>query len=394
MKKIIKSMIALVFLIMPCMIAFSACSTDIDTELIQCNLNGGSFTEEYKQENGITSNNLIKMVNLDYYGGFSDGLPCEEDLVAPTGKVFAGWYIDKSCSPDSYLTSETWTDFSAGIKDETGDNVIYARWIDAGTKDILYQVVNNEVVFGADFIAENTRKGNMTNTTVVRFNVSAESFDKQKNSLPDVDDVVYDSVNNEFNGWKVENNGHYYDFVNKKHDENASNNMNSYVNANFDSVNFVHFFADGNEKVAYVLLRPKNITNKPWNEIKIELDINVAGYDFNDYNNQVNNARQTVGHFICTPDSKNRKEKWENDNVTTYYANLELEIRYDMSFENVKKLIPNITILDGTSQFDGWSFVIGENKYTFDETNWNNYAKVDPRPNAEYREIKLELKTK
>lgn len=204
MKKLVKCLLAMFLFAVPCLTLFSACSTNMDIGLIRCDLNGGSFTEEYKQENNITSDNALKAANLDYYEGFSDGLPCEKDLIAPTNKVFAGWYVDKDCTPGCYLTSEIWGSFSAGIKNKTGSNVIYARWIDAGTKDIIYQVVNDEVAFKQDFITENTTGGNMTNTTVVRFNVSEEKFDDKKSSLPTEENVVYDSTNYEFNGWKVE----------------------------------------------------------------------------------------------------------------------------------------------------------------------------------------------
>jgi hypothetical protein len=392
MKKLVKCLLAMFLFAVPCLTLFSACSTNMDIGLIRCDLNGGSFTEEYKQENNITSDNALKAANLDYYEGFSDGLPCEKDLVAPTNKVFAGWYVDKDCTPGCYLTSEIWGNFSAGIKNKTGSNVIYARWIDAGTKDIIYQVVNVEVAFKQDFITDNTTNGNMTNTTVVRFNVSEENFGDKKSSLPTEENVVYDSTNYEFNGWKVENNGHYYDFVTPSngHIKNATHKNGSYINYNFDTENFTNFFAEGNEGIAYVLLRPKALTLKPWNEITIALG-NVAGYDYEIWNEKLKTAQEAgdglFGYTLDPKDSKNIDEK-------LYFANLKLEIRYDMDFEDVKELIPDIKMFDSSLEFDGWSFKIGENTFDFDKTNWNDNAKKDPRPTDEYRKITLELKTK
>lgn len=393
MKKIIKYILALLLFAIPCLTTLSACSSNVETELVRCDLNGGNFTNEYKQENNVSSDNILKMINLNYYGGFSDGLPCEKDMIAPTGKVFAGWYIDKNCSPSSYLTSSNWESFSEGIKNKTGNNVIYARWIDANTKDILYEVVNNEVSFNENFITKNTENGNMTNSTIVRFNVSAENFNTQKNNLPQEDDLTYNSTDYEFNGWKVENNGHYYDFKNKKYDTNATNNMNSYVNADFDSINFVDFFAEGNENIAYVLLRPKTLSLKPWNKITIALDINVAGYNFDVYNTQIETAKNEIGYFGYSLDPKGCwTDMDENGNYNaTYYANLSLEIRYDMDYESVYKIIPVVSMLDDSLQFDGWTFTIGENKYDFNKQNWKTYAEICPE--GDYREIKFELKT-
>lgn len=389
MKNFVKVTLTLFFLTIPCLMAFSACNLNIDAQAVRYELNGGTFTDEYKSENGITSDNAVKVANLNYYGGFSDGLPCEKDLVAPSNKVFAGWYISGDCTPDSYLTSETWEVFSAGIKDKTGDNVIYARWIDAGTKDILYKV-DEEVAFSAKFIATNTVNGNMTNTTIVRFNVSKEGFEAQKSSLPSADDLTFNSVDYDFNGWMVENNGHYYDFKEKSHNETATNKMNAHVNANFDSENFEDFFSSENENVAYVLLMPKALTVKPWNKITISLDANIAGYDGTAYSEQVKKA--DIGKFDCTPDPTGAKDVWEGDTyIATYFVKLSLSIRFDMSYENVNKVIPQITMLNSSSQFSGWSFTIGENTYDFTEDNWNTYAKI--RPSDDFRSITFNIKT-
>ena len=377
----------------PCLIAFSACSLNLDIRTVKFDLNGGSFTQQYKADNDITSDNVLKAVNLNYYGGFSDGMPDERDLTAPANdKVFAGWYLDKECTPKNYLTAETWVDFAQGISDKTGDNVIYARWIEKGTKDILYEIVDDEVSFGTSFLTTNTAKGNMTDDKIVRFNVSVNDFSTQKTNLPDADDLIFNSVNYEFNGWKVVNNGHYYSFKDKDYDTKATNKMD-YVNADFDSVNFSEFFAEDNENVAYVLLKPKALTTKPWNKITIALDNTVAGYDASTYSTQIANMIQAVGSFGCTPDPKDSKLV-NIDEMTSvlYFVKLTLEIRYDMSFENINKILPTITMLDDTLTFDKWVFKIAADvtEYDLNETNW---AKAQVRPD-EYREIQLILKTK
>lgn len=404
MKKSVSLFFVGLLILIPCFTVLFACSPT-DISVIQCDLNGGSFTDEYKTQKNMSSNDISKVVNLEYYGGFSDSLPNEKDLNAPDGKVFAGWYTDKDCTPANYLTSESWESFSENIKNKTGKNVIYARWINQGTKDILYEIVESKddaekISFNSSFISENTTNGNMTNSTIVRFNVSVSNFEDQKVNLPSEDDLIFDSTNYEFNGWKVENNGHYYDFTKKAYDLVATNNANSNVNSEFDSENFTDFFASGNEKVAYVLLRTKNISIKPFNKISIVLDIDDAGYEWNAYYNQTNENLKEIGRFTSIPDArpyegtkKASTKEITNDGVVvaTYYSQLSLEIRYDMCFENVEKIIPTITMFDNSLTQEGWTFVIGEDSFDFNETNWNTYAKV--RPSEDYREIKFELKT-
>ena len=136
MKKFLKLMVALVFVAIPCLLVFSACSCNIDSALVRFDLNGGKFNDIFKAEKDITSDSYSTAVNLNYYGGFSDGMPDEQDLEAPDGKVFAGWYIDKNCTQENYLTSYTWEVLANNIREKKG-NTVYARWINKAEKEIL-----------------------------------------------------------------------------------------------------------------------------------------------------------------------------------------------------------------------------------------------------------------
>ncbi len=384
MKKFVKAVIVLTLAFIFSLTVFSACSpSKVEIRVVRCDLNGGSFTEEYKTEKGITSDNLLKAVNLNYYGGFSDGLPDERAFIAPSGKVFAGWYLDKECTSGKYLTSQNWENLVNGIRENNGKNVIYARWIDIGTKDILYEIVSDEVTFSEDFISKNTTKANMTGTTIVRFNVSKSDFETEKDNLPTSQDMIF-SAKNEFGGWKVECNGHYYDFKEKEYNLNANNKLNSFVNFDFDYTNFSDFWADGNENVAYVLLRPKGLEYKSVNRINISLDnvyINNSEYE--------NLIKSKTDDFSSVPTLSDFSEIDD----TLYYSKLTFDVRYDIDFAFIESVLPTTCLkFNNGLEYDGWKFKISDTEYEFTEANWNLYAKS--KPSETERNVEFILKTK
>ncbi len=384
MKKFVKIVIVLAFMLIFSLTILSACkSGKVEIKTISYNLNGGSFTEEYKEQNGISSNNVVKAVNLNYYGGFADSLADERALIAPSGKVFAGWYLDKNCTPEKYLTSRSWENFSNAIKEGDGNNVIYARWIDDQTKDILYEIDLEDLSFNQDFIAKNIQKNNMNGTSIVRFNISKIDFEIEKNNLPTSQDMVF-SVKNEFCGWKVECNGHYYDFKEKNYNANANNKLNSFVNLDFDYTDFSDFWADGNEKVAYVLLRPKALEYKSVNRINISLDnvyINNSEYE--------NLIKSKTDDFSSVPTLSD----FSDIDGTLYYSKLTFDVRYDIDFAFIESVLPTTCLkFNNGLEYDGWKIKINGTEYEFTETNWNEYAKV--KPSETVREGQFILKTK
>lgn len=356
MKKISKIMLALVFALIPCLMLFSSCSLNVKTVVVRYNLNGGNFTEEYKTENNISSKNVAKVANINYYGGFSDGLADERALVAPEGKVFAGWYLNKECTAENYLTSANWTAFAKAIDEDKGDNVIYAKWIDKGTKDIIFEVADDNISFTSSFISKN-------NSKKVCFNVSASTFESIKASLPSANDLIV-PVDKEFDKWKVENNGHYYDFKTKSYDKNATNKINAQVNSEFDSVNFTEFFAEGNEGVAYVLLRP---TLKDKQKIRVNLSLGDKGI----FDTKL---------FINAPYLYSSNEVKKNErNEIIGYSGATCDIRYDIDFSFINENLPkakDMKLNEGVT-FDGWKkFKVDGKEYDFTEENWNAQVKA------------------
>ena len=360
MKKLSKIMLALVFALIPCVMLFSSCSSNVKTIVIHYNLNGGSFTEAYKTENNISSKNVAKVANINYYGGFSDGLADERALVAPEGKVFAGWYLDKECTADNYLTSANWTAFAKAIDENEGDNVIYAKWIDEGTKDIIYEIADDNMSFASSFISKNM----LANSKKVCFNVSASTLESVKASLPSANDLIV-PADKEFDKWKVENNGHYYDFNSKSYNENATNKFNANVNYEFDSVNFSEFFAEGNEDVAYVLLRP-TLKDKP-----------VIKVNFSLKDNGIYNPALFVDRNPMLYNSSEEMRTSSNDLIG--WAGAYYEIRYDIDFSFINENLPkaiDMNLSEGIT-FDGWKkFKVDGVEYDFTEENWNAQVKA------------------
>lgn len=110
---------------------FSACNGIF---FLHINLNGGEYTEEFASENGFdsTKTNYSKGVNRLFNDTLS--LPNGNDIVAPKGKVFAGWYFKEKNEADpllkNYWCRKNWEAITAD--ENVGSATIYAKWIDAG----------------------------------------------------------------------------------------------------------------------------------------------------------------------------------------------------------------------------------------------------------------------
>ena len=363
MNKIFRLMAAVVCVAISSLLIFSACGK-VESALVSYNLNGGAFTDTFKAENGIKSDKLSTAVNLKYYGGFSDGMPDERDLEAPDGKVFAGWYLDKECTAENYLTSQTWEILAQNIRDKKG-GTIYARWIDKGQKDILYELDGETFSF-----KETTSK-------IMRFTCTSETFASQKENLPTVDDV--DAVGKkEFSSWAVECNGHYYDFAEHAYKVNATNKYCSNVNSGFDSTTFADFLADTN--VSYVLLRPGIKTDKPARTIILDMsegDVHIVhSFDLETRNKSYNSTYLfgTVG--IGKTGTAETGE--------TYYTELSLSVIYDIKFSDLNGLLPSGDNLTASANGKVWKFKVGDGTaQEFNETNWNEIRSTRPTETTE-----------
>lgn len=362
MKKNFKWMIALMFVILPCALIFSACG-NIDTAIVSYNFNGGKLSEEFKTKENITSDKYATMANLDYYGGFSDGMLDEKDLEAPEGKVFAGWYLDKECTAENYLTSQTYKVLADNIRAKKG-GTIYARWIDVGQKDFIYELNDETMSF------------NSTASKIVRFTCTKDTFASIESELP-VTQNIKTAGKQEFSSWKIECNGHYYDFTTHKYDTTATNKYCSNVNyGTFNTEKINAFLAD--ENVSYVLLRPSDLQDKP--SLTITLDMNKGGVYIKSayatnvtghaHNSDYSFGTIGVGEYITL------------DTSGSFYSKLLLSVIYDIEFSDLNTLLPSGDYLTNADSGKTWQFTVTENNekttYAFNEENWNEYRPTRP----------------
>ena len=375
MKKFLKLMVALVFVAIPCLLVFSACSCNIDSALVRFDLNGGKFNDIFKAEKDITSDSYSTAVNLNYYGGFSDGMPDEQDLEAPDGKVFAGWYIDKDCTPENYLTSYTWEVLANNIREKKG-NTVYARWIDEGEKEILCELD------GETFSYVNGT------SNIVRITASTIS------DLPTTSDIKAVGKE-EFNTWKVECNGHYYDFNEKAYKTNATNKSCSDVNSEaFGETMLSNFLNDTN--VSYVLLRPGNTTEKP--HLTVTLDMSESNgvyiklaYDSGRFVGLTQNSNCLFGTVAGS------ETTIQDENGTNVYSKFSLSVIYDIEYSDLNAILPNADYLTKDITGMTWQFTVGDDdsgkdSYDFNETNWNAHRPA--RPADATNEITFKLVSK
>lgn len=374
MKKFTKLMVALAFILVPGLTTLTACSTD-KTVGITYDLNGGSFTDTYKSENNISSKNVVKLANVDYYAGFADGLPDERDMTAPEGKVFAGWYTDKECTAENYLRSTNWDSFSKAIKEKKGSSVIYAKWIDEGTKDIIYEIVNNDLSFSNKFCTDNNIS---SETRIVCFNISTTNTDLSK--LPTTaSSLTVSNASEEINSdkiWNFECNGHYFDFTNGEYRDDLTNKIASAINFDFDYVNLSGLL-NNEENVSYAFLRTNALVSKPVNKITV---------DITGTSNEI--IKTEAGEEITPTLNETTSEALRNIVATYWYGDVEFEIRYDIDYLYIKG------ILDIVDSEKTWQFTIGTEKTDFTEANWNEkVANVRPDSADNTRAITFSIKT-
>ena len=371
MKKFLKLMVALVFVAIPCLLVFSACSCNIDSALVRFDLNGGKFNDIFKAEKDITSDSYSTAVNLNYYGGFSDGMPDEQDLEAPDGKVFAGWYIDKNCTPENYLTSYTWEVLANNIREKKG-NTVYARWIDEAEKEILCELD------GETFSYVNGT------SNIVRITASTIS------DLPTTSDIKAVGKE-EFNTWKVECNGHYYDFNEKAYKTNATNKACSNVNSGeFNEEMLNNFLNDTN--VSYVLLRPGNTTEKPHLTVTLDMSESNGVYIKKAYDSNV----RFVGLAIDSNCLFGTVEVPDED--STGYSKFSFSVIYDIEYSDLNAILPNADYLTKDITGMTWQFTVsdnsGEDSYDFNETNWNEYRPARPADSTKPTVVTFKLVSK
>lgn len=151
MKKKILSLVLAICLIIPCVILLSSCK--VDTFYLHVRLNGGHYTESYKQANNYSSDNVTKVVNPKLFDRYS--IPVRGDLIAPEGKVFAGWYLNQECTPDYYFNKTNWNRVVEEKKTKESKSAsIYAYWIDENDIALSFDLEGSGLEFAQSYKSE------------------------------------------------------------------------------------------------------------------------------------------------------------------------------------------------------------------------------------------------
>ncbi|MCQ2399450.1 MAG: hypothetical protein MJ072_02970 [Clostridia bacterium] len=155
---------------------------------LYCDLNGGSYTQAFIDENELDGGKTYRAsINLNYYEGALRILPQAEEMTAPEGKAFAGWYYDKDCTAGQKI-SEHNLKARIATKEQTSGETVYAKWIDDSTVDVVLDLNDTSLSVLPQFTdSYKTAKG-VTDSVVV--NVSRASVFNAIASLPTADDFV------------------------------------------------------------------------------------------------------------------------------------------------------------------------------------------------------------
>ena len=199
MKNKLLSFILAICLIIPCAFSLASCK-GIKTFIMHYNLNDSeaSYSEEFLIEHELQKNGTYsKMLNEYYFDGVQHGSPTESDLAAPEGKVFAGWYLDKNCSAGNELSRYNFENYWKEKPNASGMTV-YARWVNEGTKILIFNLVNKDADFNKAFRNKVTFL-NKSPEYIITENTNLESL---YNSFPKESDLVIPEEYN-FGYWKI-----------------------------------------------------------------------------------------------------------------------------------------------------------------------------------------------
>jgi len=212
MKKTIVKLIGLVLSILILLTCFS-CSDPV-TLNIRLNHSEADYTEEYRQANGnFTSKNLSKIVGNKKI----TDLPTGEDLIAPSGKIFAGWYFDEEGTSDKIYNQTNW---DIHFSEKNGASV-YAKWINSDEALFIFDVTNGGD-FTLDFKNDNGFVGKIYQKTI---NIS--QLESDLSCFPCASDLVAPK-NKVFAGWYLDAN-----FNNPLNANTILNSLNTRTNGNY-----------------------------------------------------------------------------------------------------------------------------------------------------------------
>ena len=178
MKKKFFSLVLAICLLIPCILLLSSCD---NLWRLHINLNGGHYTQAYKDAKGLDGETVTKVVNPSLFDNYS--IPTRADLIAPDGKVFAGWYLNKECSIDNYFNKSNWNRVVEEKKASGSKNItIYPYWIDASDVALTFDLSGS----GAQFTQAYKNEINIDHNISRLVGTSAELM----NMIPEEDDII------------------------------------------------------------------------------------------------------------------------------------------------------------------------------------------------------------
>ncbi|MBQ3755084.1 MAG: hypothetical protein II867_02885, partial [Clostridia bacterium] len=201
-RKILIASFAAVLVVSLCLVAFVACNPDDITHFrLDLNDKNADYTQEYREAHSIESRNIVKVVNKDLYKNFCTGLPTGNDMIAPSGKAFAGWYFDKNNYEGTEFSEYNWNRFQRDAEDGEKKYVLYARWIPVGQHVIYFDLNNKDADYTATYRASHNNFDHRTPEVIVSSS-DVESKLNQMPLLPNVHFTVPNDVN--FDDWYLE----------------------------------------------------------------------------------------------------------------------------------------------------------------------------------------------
>ncbi|MBR4800929.1 MAG: hypothetical protein IK048_04615 [Clostridia bacterium] len=201
-RKILMASLAAVLVLTMCLAVFVACNPeDITSFRLDLNDKNADYTQEYRELNSIESRNIVKVVNKDLYKNFSTGLPNATNMIAPSGKAFAGWYFDNKTYEGTEFSEYNWNRFQRDAEEGQKKYVLYARWIPQGQSVIYFDLNNKDADYTQAYRASHNNFDHRTPEFIVTRD-SAENQLAKMPLLPNVSFTVPADVN--FDDWYLE----------------------------------------------------------------------------------------------------------------------------------------------------------------------------------------------
>lgn len=183
----------------------TSCNNSINLSIkgygINLNLNdpNASFTDEWKEERGVTAKNIMLYVNLNSYKSIVNSLPKVDDINAPEGKIFAGWYFDVEGSAGQEWSHYNLNQYVEANEDRSSVN-IYCKWIDISETLLIYDLNDDNY----DFAAKYTDSFNSNNHLTYRsptFTIKNDNYVAAVSYGATANDIVTPNESLVFGGW-------------------------------------------------------------------------------------------------------------------------------------------------------------------------------------------------